>query len=107
MTFPPIFRRLSMLACVGMGLSVAALASEPSADAASVLAGPCANCHAPGGASAIPALRGMPEAQLRARLLAFHEGRVSDATVMTRLMKGYDRGQIEALAKWFAAEARP
>ena len=44
---------------------------------------------------------------LRARLLAFHEGRASDATVMTRLMKGYDRGQIEALAKWFAAEARP
>ena len=41
---------------------------------------------------------------LRARLIAFHEGKAADATVMTRLMRGYDRAQIEALAKWFAAE---
>ena len=27
-----------------------------------------------------------------------------DATVMTRLMKGYDDAQIEALAQWFASE---
>ena len=94
---------LLVVAC-GMGLSPLAAAAGPSRDDAAVLAGACVNCHGVGEKSPIPDLRGMPEAHLRSRLLAFHEGKAADATVMTRLMRGYDRAQIEALAKWFAAE---
>ena len=32
---------------------------------------------------------------------AFKDGTATDATVMTRLMKGYDAAQIAALAQWF------
>ena len=35
---------------------------------------------------------------------AFRAGQAPDATVMSRLMKGYDDAQIEALAQWFAAK---
>ena len=71
-----------------------------------MLAGSCANCHGPDGrgSAAIPPLRGLPENRLLACLLAFHEGKVQDVTVMTRLMKGYDRPQIEALANGIATE---
>lgn len=101
-----IFRCFSLALPLCLGLSPAAWAAELSPEAVSVLAGSCANCHGPDGrgSAAIPPLRGLPENHLRARLLAFHEGKAQDVTVMTRLMKGYDRQQIEALAKWFAAE---
>lgn len=101
-----IFRCLSLGLLLCLGLLPTGWAAELSPDAVSVLAGSCANCHGPDGkgSATIPPLLGLPENQLRARLLAFHEGMVQDATVMTRLMKGYDRPQIEALAKWFAAE---
>lgn len=71
-----------------------------------VLAGACESCHGPGGrsASAIPGFAGQPEGVLRARLLSFREGTAPDATIMTRLMKGYDEAQIAALARWFAQE---
>lgn len=95
---------LPVLAMVWMGVSPFASAAGPSRDDAAVLAGACVNCHGTAAGAPIPDLRGMPEAHLRSRLLAFHEGKAADATVMTRLMKGYDRAQIEALVKWFAAE---
>jgi cytochrome c553 len=87
----------------------AAQAAELSASSVAVLAGGCANCHGPDGlsSSAIPSLRGQDEARLRARMQDFRAGRAGDATVMTRLMKAYDEAQIVALARWFAAEARP
>ena len=92
----------------GFGCAVAcpACATALSAESISVLAGTCANCHGPDGRSsgAIPALRGLGEERLRARLMAFREGSAPDATVMTRLMKGYDEAQIAALAKWFARD---
>ena len=71
---------------------------------ASVLAGTCVNCHGPEGRStgAIPSLRGHTAGYLLQRLRAFRAGQASDATVMTRLMKGYDDAQVEALAQWFA-----
>lgn len=75
---------------------------------ASLLAGTCANCHGPDGrppsGSTIPSLRGHGANALQQRLFAFKAGQVPDATVMTRLMKGYDSAQIEALARWFAAK---
>ncbi len=91
-----------------LGITPAGWAAGLSPDAVSVLAGPCSNCHGLDGvgAGSIPALRGRSASDLRNRLLAFQEGKSVDATVMTRLMKGYDRTQIDALANWFAAEAR-
>lgn len=102
--------------------SVASRAADlPSAQAASesagsgglsvsdvaVLAGTCANCHGPGGRSpgGIPSLRGLPADHLLQRMLAFKAGQAADATVMTRLMKGYDEAQIRELARWFADDA--
>lgn len=72
---------------------------------ASVLAGTCVNCHGPEGRAtgAIPPLRGHTAGYLLQRLRAFRAGQAPDATVMTRLMKGYDDAQIEALAQWFAS----
>ena len=69
-----------------------------------VLAASCANCHGPDGRSTggIPTLRGLPEAHLLQRLQAFKAGTAPDATVMTRLAKGYDDAQLQALAQWFS-----
>ena len=69
-----------------------------------VLASTCANCHGPDGRSTggIPQLRGLPAEHLLKRMQAFKAGTAPDATVMTRLMKGYDETQIEALAQWFS-----
>lgn len=97
-------------------LAPAAMAQTAPASAAaglsvqdiSVLAGTCANCHGPNGQSTggIPSLRGVGERHLLQRMQAFKTGTASDATVMTRLMKGYDDAQIQALARWFSKEAK-
>ena len=73
-----------------------------------VIAATCANCHGPDGRSTggIPQLRGVGETHLLARMQAFKAGTAPDATVMTRLMKGYDDQQIQALAKWFSKEGK-
>lgn len=89
--------------------------AAPSAPAASVslqdvsvIAGTCANCHGPDGRSTggIPTLRGVGERHLLLRMQAFKAGTASDATVMVRLMKGYDDAQIQALAQWFNRESQ-
>ena len=107
MAFSQLFVR-SLIPLVGMGLFFPgpALAVDLSDDSVSILAGNCVNCHGPSGRSlgAIPTIRGVNEEQLRVRLMAFREGRDAGATVMTRLMKGYDADQIAALAKWFARD---
>lgn len=73
-----------------------------------VLAATCANCHGPDGRSTggIPQLRGVGEAHLLQRLQAFKAGTAKDATVMTRLAKGYEDEQIKALAAWFSKEGK-
>lgn len=80
----------------------------PSVQDISLIAGTCANCHGPDGRSTggIPQLRGLPEQHLLQRMQAFKAGTATDATVMTRLMKGYDDAQIAALAQWFSKEAK-
>jgi len=87
---------------------VAAPAAGPSVQDISLIAGTCANCHGPDGKSTggIPSLRGVHERHLLARMQAFKAGTATDATVMTRLMKGYDDAQIQALAQWFSKEAK-
>ena len=71
---------------------------------AAVLAGTCFNCHGPDGrsAGAIPSLQGRSAAELRQRLHAFQRGQAPDATVMTRLMKGYDDAQIVEIVQHVA-----
>jgi cytochrome subunit of sulfide dehydrogenase len=79
-------------------------AAEPSMGAVAVLAGSCVNCHGPQGgpSTSIPNIRGLDQQYLLARLMAFRDGNATAATIMPRLMKGYDPDQISALAKWFA-----
>ena len=40
-------------------------------------------------------------------MLAFKANRAADATIMNRLMQGYDEAQIQALANWFSQEVQP
>ena len=98
---PTVTRLLIAFLMTGSG----ALAEGPVDPTA--LAGPCANCHGPDGHSAgaipsIPSIAGLPEAETAALLRAFRADEVPGATVMPRLMKGYDEAQIDMLAKWFA-----
>lgn len=85
----------------------AAAPTTLSAQDISLLAGTCVNCHGPDSRSSggIPALRGASAAHLLQRLQAFKAGTAPHTTVMTRLMKGYDDQQIQALAQWFSKEA--
>nr|WP_314972998.1 c-type cytochrome [Comamonas testosteroni] len=89
------------------GLASSAATSLRVQDVA-VLAASCANCHGPDGRSTgvIPQLRGLPEAHLLQRLQAFKAGTAKDATVMTRLAKGYDDEQLKALAQWFSKKGQ-
>ena len=83
-----------------------AAAQTPETDPATteMLAGPCANCHGPAGRSpgAIPSIAGLDEDYAVAKMLAARADDDPKATVMPRLMKGYDEAQIRALARWFA-----
>lgn len=101
--------RLRAWQALAMGLLLPCLAGTAGAQdlsrpSVSVLAGTCVNCHGPNGKSstAIPSLAGQSQERLLARMQAFKAGTAADATVMTRLMKGYDAQQIKALAQWFS-----
>lgn len=95
--------RLLSIIPLAAGLG-AAHAQDLDPAAVQVLAGPCANCHGPDGRSpgAIPSIAGLPEADAVRRMLTFRDGTDPSATVMPRLMKGYDEAEIRALARWFA-----
>lgn len=96
---------LWLAALLASPLVQAADAATPARDAA-VLAATCANCHGPDGRSpgVIPSLRGQSAERLLQRMQAFKAGQAADATVMARLMKGYDEAQLQALARWFATQ---
>ena len=109
---PPLFykaRRLVTGLALLLPFAPPALAASPALRAQDValLAASCANCHGPDGRSAgdIPALRGQTPERLRQRMLDFKHGKASDTTVMTRLMKGYETTEIDALAQWFGTDA--
>lgn len=91
---------LSVFCCLFAGQTSAA-----SASATAVLAGSCANCHGPDGRSpgSIPAIAGIAYETLKAQLEAFKSDKVPDATVMPRLMRGFDAAQIDALARHFSS----
>lgn len=102
----PLALLLAMQGTAGMGTPpvVADLAPPPSAATVAVLVASCTNCHGPDGKSstAIPSIAGQPESRLLQRLQAFKAGTAPEATIMTRLIKGYEDAEIKALARWFA-----
>lgn len=104
---PAAMAQTTATANAAVAATAAASTAGPSVQDISLIAGTCANCHGPDGRSTggIPSLRGVHERHLLQRLQAFKAGTATDATVMTRLMKGYDDAQIQALAQWFSKEA--
>lgn len=99
---PPLALLLALQGTAGSGAPPAA--APPSPATLAVLVASCASCHGPDGRSStsIPSLAGQPESRLLQRMQAFKAGTAPDATIMTRLLKGYDDAQIKALAQWFA-----
>ncbi|QIL81189.1 c-type cytochrome [Diaphorobacter sp. HDW4A] len=97
---------LALLLALPLGTFAATEARLRAQDVA-LLAASCANCHGPDGRSVgeIPSLRGATAAHLQQRMRNFKTGKATDATVMTRLMKGYADDEIDALAQWFANPA--
>ena len=69
----------------------------------------CASCHGTEGrttqGSAIPALAGMPKADMVTQLKAFKEG-TRPATVMHQLSKGLTDAQINSIAAYYASLQR-
>ncbi|NKC31667.1 hypothetical protein [Falsiroseomonas selenitidurans] len=83
------------------------LAPPPAALAAGTAAPPvaqaCLGCHGPagGGAGAVPAIAGRDAGELRALLHAFRSGE-RPATIMDRIMRGYDEAELGIMAEHFA-----
>lgn len=112
---PPLAPRPAAWLALALAAPLAAAAQTPTATSTlkaldmAVLAGTCANCHGPQGLSTggIPTLRGQDGSHLLQRMQAFKANRAADATIMNRLMQGYDDAQIQALAAWFSQEVQP
>lgn len=86
----------------GVMLSASAFAAGPSAEA---LAGTCAACHGPNGASVgiTPSLAGMTPDYFIESMQAFKSGD-RKATVMDRVAKGYSDEEIKAMSGYFAQQ---
>lgn len=67
------------------------------------LAAACISCHGDEGrgGGTIPALAGRDMAALQTLMLTMREAQPG-ATIMARLMRGYDEDEIAALARYFA-----
>ena len=87
---------LAMLAALLGGTGAGAAGTRPPPGASS-----CTGCHAEG--SAMGALAGRPEAEIVGALEAFRAG-TRPATLMTRIAKGFDAQESQAIAAWFAAQ---
>ena len=90
-----------------VALSCAAGAQAQDARGRSIAA-TCANCHGTDGRSVtreVPALAGMPADEIAQRMREFRDGK-RPATVMQQLARGYSDAQIDAAAKYFAAQMK-
>lgn len=105
----PISGRLALIVIL-TAVAMATAAAIPAQAAARMPvpgAASCSGCHASAGSgSAIPSLAGWTEDGLAAALIAFREGK-RPATVMDRIAKGFSDEEIQAIAKWLAAEEKP
>ncbi len=100
----PLALLLAMQNTAGSGAPPVVPQPPQSSATVAVLAASCVSCHGPDGRSVtvIPSIAGQSEKRLLERLQAFKAGTAPDATIMTRLIKGYDDAQIRALARWFS-----
>ncbi len=101
---PPAHPAIWLAQCLLLAAPLASANTAVPAQDVAMLAGTCFNCHGPGGkaSGAIPGLQSQSAERLLQRMQDFKAGKAADATVMGRLMKGYDDAQIRALADWFA-----
>lgn len=91
-----------MLVLGGLALSGAVLAT-PSGE---MLGNTCAGCHGTGGNTqgpATPGIAGMASEYFIETMKAYQDGS-RPGTVMNRIAKGYTEAEIQAMAKYFAAQ---
>ena len=90
-------------------LACAAPAAFAQDSSARNLAAGCAICHGTQGKPAADAplipLAGLPRDHIATQMRAFRDGK-RPATVMHQIAKGYADVEIEAIAAWYAAQAR-
>ena len=88
-------------------LALAILPVGASAADAPPGASSCSGCHAPAasGAVIVPPINGRPAAET-ARLMREFKSGARPATVMGRIAKGFDDAEIDAIARWLAAQGR-
>jgi cytochrome c553 len=95
------------LACAAASLAAVAIAAPGAAtiDVGRDIAATCAACHGTDGRSrgAIPSLAGRDARELVSEMRSFRDGS-RRSTIMQQLAKGYTDAQIEAAAKYFAAQ---
>ena len=97
-----VLRRVGVLILVaGVGL----LSSQAPAADPQVLASSCSGCHTNDGklTTAIPKIRGLPEAVILQAMQTFRAGQRS-ATVMDRIAKGFTDEEIKQLAAYFSSQ---
>ena len=101
--FPPTW----VLLTAGLLLTTPATAG-PAAPRGTALANACAACHGPDGRSqgAIPSINTLAAEDFVAALKAFRGG-TRQGTVMNRIAKGLNDGEIDAAAAYYASQRAP
>lgn len=102
-----LFSAILVLLMAGPGLTSLANAG-PAAPRGLALANACAACHGPDGRSqgAIPSINTLSAEDFVAALKAFR-GDTRQGTVMNRIAKGLDDGEIDAAAAYYANQRAP
>ena len=93
---------------VYLAWAASALAQDADSTAARSVAATCASCHGTNGASvsALPSLAGLPRDEIVAKMREFKAG-TRQGTLMPQIASGYTDSQIDAAARWFAAQPLP
>jgi cytochrome c553 len=99
---------MRVLLSVGALILVAGVGLVPSPAPAAdpqVLASSCSGCHTSDGklTTAIPKIRGLPEAVILQAMQAFRTGQ-RPATVMDRIAKGFTDEEIKQLASYLSSQ---
>lgn len=90
--------------CLASGLLAGGQATADAMEAA-VLSDTCAGCHGTDGASAgeAPVIGGLSQAYLASTMKNYADG-TRYSTIMGRIAKGYDPGQILEISRFYAAK---
>lgn len=103
---PKKFNKLFVLFAVGgiaVGWASTATAQQAPSVNAALVAAQCVVCHGPDGAGSgdVPQLNNLPAQALKDRLVAARTGGGKPNTIMTRISKGLNEAQIDAVANYF------